>query len=86
MKPIKDLSRVELAATIAETLRGHGIDVVLSGGSCVSIYSSEKYVSHDLDFIDVSLKSNRKIAAALLTLGFENKPKNSKNFLTQIHL
>lgn len=62
MKPLKDLTRLELAALVAETLKTEGIDMVLSGGSCVSIYSSEKYVSKDLDFIDVSLKSNRKIA------------------------
>jgi hypothetical protein len=43
MKPIKNLSRLELAALVCETLREHGIDVVLSGGSCASIYSSEKY-------------------------------------------
>lgn len=70
MKPIKQLTRLELAALIAETLREHDIDVVLSGGSCVAIYSSEKYVSHDLDFIDVSLKSNRQIGQVLARLGF----------------
>lgn len=80
MKPIKDLTRLELAALVAETLKGEGIDVVLSGGSCVSIYSSEKYVSKDLDFIDVSLKSNRQIAKAIQSLGFENQPKNSRHF------
>lgn len=80
MKPIKDLTRLELAALVAETLKGEGIDVVLSGGSCVSIYSSEKYVSKDLDFIDVSLKNNRQIAKAIQSLGFENQPKNSRHF------
>ncbi len=80
MKPVKDLTRLELAALVAETLKGEGIDVVLSGGSCVSIYSSEKYVSKDLDFIDVSLKSNRQIAKAIQSLGFENQPKNSRHF------
>lgn len=80
MKPLKDLTRLELAALVAETLKTEGIDMVLSGGSCVSIYSSEKYVSKDLDFIDVSLKSNRQIAKAIQSLGFENQPKNSRHF------
>lgn len=80
MKPIKELSRLELAALVTETLKDAGIDVVLSGGSCVSIYSSEKYVSKDLDFIGVSLKSNRQIAKAIQSLGFKNLPKNSRHF------
>ncbi|WP_018415226.1 hypothetical protein [Teredinibacter turnerae] len=81
MKSLKGFSRLELASIIAEELRSKGIDVVLSGGSCVSIYSSEKYVSKDLDFIDISLKSNRQIAAAIRSLGFENQPKNSRHFV-----
>lgn len=72
---------MELAALISSTLKKHGIDVVLSGGSCVSIYSSERYVSKDLDFIDISLKSNRLIAKAIKSLGFENQPKNSRHFV-----
>jgi hypothetical protein len=81
MNSVKGLARQELAALIAETLREKGIDVVLSGGSCVSIYSSEQYVSKDLDFIDVSLKSNRAIGKALAEIGFVNEPKNSRHFV-----
>ena len=81
MKSINELTRLELAALIASSLKEQGIDVVLSGGSCVSIYSSERYVSKDLDFIDISLKSNRQIAKAIQSLGFENRPKNSRHFV-----
>ncbi|WP_308364353.1 MULTISPECIES: hypothetical protein [unclassified Microbulbifer] len=81
MKPIARLTRLELAALICETLRKQSIDVVLSGGSCVSIYSSEQYVSKDLDFIDISLKSNRQVAKAIQSLGFENWPRNSRHFV-----
>jgi hypothetical protein len=81
MTAVKGLARQELAALIAETLGEKGIDVVLSGGSCVSIYSSEKYVSKDLDFIDVSLKSNKAIGNALTDIGFVNQPKNSRHFV-----
>jgi|GEM_PF-5023112 hypothetical protein len=35
MKNLKGLSRLELAALIAEELRAKDIDVVLSGGSCI---------------------------------------------------
>ena len=41
----------ELAAYIDTHLREHGINVVLSGGACVAIYSDHQYVSKDLDFI-----------------------------------
>ena len=81
MTTIKGLSRLELGALIASTLRKHQIDVVLSGGSCVSIYSSERYVSKDLDFIDVSLKSKQAIGKALNDIGFKNFPKNSRHFM-----
>jgi len=80
VKPIGGLSRAELGGLVAEALLNEGIEVVLSGGSCVSIYSSERYVSKDLDFIDISLKSNRQIAKAIEALGFENQPKNSRHF------
>jgi len=52
MKPIRDMTRLELAALIGAEFRDRKIDVVLSGGSCVSIYSQEKYVSMDLDFVN----------------------------------
>lgn len=80
MKSVGKLSRSELAAFVAEHLRQHGIDVVLTGGSCVSIYSNDLYVSKDLDFIDISLQTNRRIGQVLGTIGFENSPKNSRHF------
>ena len=51
MKQVKNMSQVELAAYIQDTLQVNGIEVVLSGGSAVSFYSSNKYVSKDLDLI-----------------------------------
>jgi hypothetical protein len=45
MKSIKDMTNTELAAFIESHLLEKGIYVVLSGGACVSIYSSNKYVS-----------------------------------------
>lgn len=77
---IGKLTRLELAAYICQLLHDAGINVVLSGGSVVSIYSSEHYVSVDLDFIDTSLKTQRQISMLLKTIGFENFPKNSRHF------
>ena len=45
MKQIKNMSQSELAAYIQDALQTEGVTVVLSGGSAVSFYSSNKYVS-----------------------------------------
>lgn len=54
MKQIKNMSQSELAAYIQDSLAQEGIEVVLSGGSAVSFYSSNKYVSKDLDLINAN--------------------------------
>ncbi len=69
----------ELAAYICTNLRRRGIDVVLSGGSCVSIYSSGKYVSNDLDFIEAGLHSVRDIRDAMTEMGFERQHRHFKH-------
>jgi hypothetical protein len=47
---VRGISLAALAARICEHCRRHGIDVVLSGGACVSIYTRSRYLSYDLDF------------------------------------
>jgi hypothetical protein len=58
----------EVAALVCSTLDEHGISVVLSGGSVVSIYSNAEYVSYDLDFIPIGLA--RSVDRAMVALGF----------------
>jgi hypothetical protein len=70
VKAIKDMSAGELAAFISTHLRRNGIEVVLSGGSCVSIYSENKYVSEDLDFIEFGSIGIRKLKKVLGEIGF----------------
>ncbi len=70
MKKIKDMSQVELAAYVQDALQAEGIQVVLSGGSVVSFYSSNKYVSKDLDLINTSFSKRSKIKAVMDRLGF----------------
>lgn len=70
MKPIKDMTTGELAAFISTHLKRNGIEVVLSGGSCVSIYSENKYVSGDLDFIEFGSIGIRKLKKVLGEIGF----------------
>ncbi len=67
-------TREELAAIIVRKLKEHGISAVLVGGALVSIYSSEKYVSKDLDFITSA--DHRDISKAMRELGFEAKGKD----------
>jgi len=76
---LSGLSRQELAAYICQALDDNGIQVVLTGGSCVSIYSTEKYVSHDLDFVDISYASIKQIRSTLTKLGF-TAPKPGRRY------
>jgi hypothetical protein len=45
----------KLAAIISEYLQKNGIEAVLVGGACVSLYSNNKYTSYDIDLITDSL-------------------------------
>jgi len=62
-----------MGALVVETLASHGIDVVLVGGSCVCVWTSERFGSFDLDFIDLTYKRRKQIAAALADIGFAPK-------------
>lgn len=69
------ISIEDLAGLVCATLARHGVDVVLSGGAVVSIYSENAYQSHDLDFIPVGLSG--KVADAMKELGFTRRdPRN----------
>jgi hypothetical protein len=70
---IKSMSQAELAAYIQDSLQEEGISVVLSGGSAVSFYSSDKYVSKDLDLINVNFTKRSKIKFVMQKLGFREQ-------------
>jgi hypothetical protein len=72
----ENISIKELAAIVSCKLYEKGIDAILVGGACVTIYTKNKYLSSDLDFVSVS--SIREIAPALAELGFERK--SSRHF------
>lgn len=67
------MSQAELAAYIQDSLQAENIHVVLSGGSAVSFYSSNKYVSKDLDLINTSFTKRNKIKAVMEKLGFQEQ-------------
>jgi len=68
---LKNITTEQLAALISNKLNEHGIDSILVGGGCVSIYSKNRYQSYDLDY--VTYADMKKVQRALKELGFEKK-------------
>ena len=68
-----NISLRDLAGFVSEELRKKGIDTILVGGACVTIYSENRYQSYDLDYI--TYEDMRKVKKALLELGFYEKLK-----------
>lgn len=83
MKSIRKMSQGELAAFIQGTLQAEGINVVLSGGSAVSFYSSNKYVSKDLDLINSNFARRSKIKSVMESIRFKEKGRYFVNPDTQ---
>ncbi len=73
MKPIREMTQLEIGAFVCSHLSKMGIVVVLSGGATVSLYSRNKYVSKDIDLVDVYSINRRKLALAMNNLGFAEK-------------
>jgi hypothetical protein len=73
MKEINKMTNGELAAFVQSHLRSKGIDVILSGGACVSIYSGDKYVSMDLDLVNTRFTRRRRIRETMQEIGFMEK-------------
>lgn len=46
---------------------------MLTGGACISIYTNNKYVSYDLDFVDTTYSSRKLIKKLLRKIGFKEK-------------
>lgn len=78
---VSQLDREALAGYVCESLKNAGFNVVLTGGSCVSILTQEIFVSLDLDFIDVGLHSNKELARALAEIGFLPSKTNARYFI-----
>jgi len=67
---IKGLSLIDFAITISDYLNKNGIETVLSGGACVAIYTDNKYMSYDLDFVLISSNEQKKVKQLLEKKGF----------------
>ena len=65
------MSYGELAAYIQTELRKKSIDVVLSGGAAVSIYTSSEYISYDIDLVIIHFANRKFIKEGMEEIGFK---------------
>jgi len=86
MKPIGDMTRLELAAFVSSAFEQNSINVVLSGGSCVSIYSKERYVSMDLDFVNAGFAKRIDIIKVMKSLNFIEENRYFKHPDTELFI
>ena len=63
----------ELAQFTYQGLKHRGIEVTLSGGACVSLYTRNAYLSGDLDFIGRLGDDPSRLDAAMAALGFKKE-------------
>jgi hypothetical protein len=82
MEDLGKLTIVELAALICDSLRKEGLRAVLSGGACAEIYSNNKYVTGDLDFVVNYFwpENDKKIERVMAGLGFD---KNGRIYINK---
>lgn len=60
----------ELAAFVCSHLKNHDIDVILTGGGCVSIHTDGNFISYDLDFIENLTSGRRNLKKVLSKIKF----------------
>jgi len=70
VKSIRNMTQMELGAYVQSHLAQKGIEVVLSGGSVVAFYSRDRYVSKDLDFVNIRFVKRSKIRDVMLEIHF----------------
>ncbi len=71
------ISLRDLAGYVSEELRKRGIDTILVGGACVTIYTENRYQSYDLDYI--TYVDMKRVKKALAELGFIERKKYFKH-------
>lgn len=72
---LSKISLKELAGLVSNQLKKHGVEVVLTGGACVTIFSGNKYQSLDLDFVTYSAEYRGKvIKESMGEIGFSLAP------------
>jgi hypothetical protein len=79
VKITKSLPLPELAALICDACLKNAIDIVLSGGACVSIYTKNRYASYDLDFVLRSPAPRKRIRSIMEELGYREDGRHFRN-------
>ena len=64
------MTQGEFGAFVQSQLRENNIEVILSGGAAVAIYSNNTYVSKDLDLINIHGVSRRILRELMVGMGF----------------
>ncbi|MFA7083556.1 MAG: hypothetical protein WC141_03365 [Arcobacteraceae bacterium] len=75
MIKINKMTMPELASYVCQQLQNNNINVVLSGGSCVEIYSQGDYTSYDIDLVNRYNETFFKIKKIMESLGFKEEGK-----------
>jgi hypothetical protein len=83
MKSIVDMTQAELGAHVQSHLRSKGIEVVLSGGAVVAIYSHQRYVSKDLDLVNIFARRFDDLRNAMQEIGFHEQGRHFSHPDTQ---
>ena len=73
MKSLREMSQAELAAYVQSHLRERKINVTLSGGAAVSIYTVNRYVSADVDLVEDTYVDRKKLKSAMEEIGFHER-------------
>lgn len=76
----------DLALYISDHLRKHGVDAVLTGGACVTIYTENKYISYDLDFVPLHYTKRSKVREILEEIGFVEEGRHFRNPQTEFFI
>jgi hypothetical protein len=75
----KNISIRDLAIFLCDYLAKKGIEMVLSGGACVSIYTENEYLSYDLDFVLIDASHKKRIRKILEEMGFEQEGRHFRH-------
>lgn len=63
----------DVVASVARALEREGIEAVLTGGACASIYSGGEYLSRDVDFIILADVTASQLDSAMTAAGFHRR-------------
>ena len=72
-KYLENKNLEETASYVCTKLQENDIDVILSGGSCMEIYTQSNFSSFDIDLIMIKQVAFNKIEKVMLSLGFEKE-------------